>query len=1601
MASRSHNVMNHLRTCLKFKKTLLLVLVGWCLLFAFQELEEGLSGQGFTNYDAELPAEDERNFFVQSSDSLSQKKQSLQAALEKLALPSTGRVERDELQDSVRHHFLSFFEEESPEYTLVHIGTERWQSVLQVLEELLQALPFELRAELRSVLRVEYEVEFDALGENFESLQALRFVQRYGFTRQGYHVGRVLGDKAFERADFERAAMAYKSFWLYLKDSREEVENQPQQALYAAKLMYAYAQLGWQQELIDFQAEEMELLSETFFFGEEERVLSDFYRELESVAKNKAFEHVNTHEQASPFYGLTGQTLSQASSDLDSLVWKQEALPLPLGKVYGEAFMEYPRPEVPSIMPIVYQNMVLVNTGSSLSAYDLYNGTPIWEATPYTEDAAYYHLRDIDPNLLLSACAHGELAFACLESPLHSTHTPVKWDARFGVKLYPHYPMVKRSLIAVDLESGEIRWTLGGEYQKESESEEPKSSEEEFIRETTQMSFHAPLYIDGTLYALAARRINQAELFLYAIEPESGKPLWKMSLCQGQQENTLFGRAAREPLPGIPVYAEGRLYICSNLGGCMAVDLEERKLRWVTRYPTLPRPFTRDRKTFYRKPTFANGNALWRVDAEGRDLFIVAATDSRYLMAFDGESGEVVWKYAVEESQKSLEQVQTFGDVFPTVFVGGHEDWVYIAQETSLLQINVNNGELVSEHEILFRGAGGVLANHLQGRPVLGQKQLFWPGGRGLNVLSFNALGAIDQAEVLIKEGSQTFGNLLIAKGVLLNLSGRNYLGIQQAERPALSAFFQPEELLKEAQANYENDPEDLQRFFDYVFLFALYPEQGSKLFGKEAEKILEEALEQAIEIATTEAEVEGVAQRALYRILFDRFLEQAIKAQRAGKKEEFQRMLVQAKNFAKTSMQKRKLFLIQEAFLQQQAEREALFDFYKSFFDVQDFKLSYAFGEAPDTTDENKLELRVNEYAYLRLAEYSQAHGMPAQALEYYFAFYHALGDNPFGLWSGHFAIRRMAELRHSHGEEIFAEMEAQAQKALSQFALEEKDFQDLASEAVKFKANQYLGVSFDYPNTKTALIAIDQALSLPLSQDYFEYVEGVAIDMLELRVLAEDELHFWLDLLQHYKARGFDDGAFHLSKKIISLLEQVQGIDRNLLEETKASLQAAQKEFIEQCEARAQQGEVLGFPLKLEEAWQQVFDEKSFVRALAQPEGEEELLFSLVTESGGQYLIAYDVEREEEVWRTEQPGSEPLLKRLGQKLVVLGDSKVSVLEAQSGVKIWDSDLQGYKQWADFFGSTAYVLVRQNWPNHRRNDPVFELLSIDCQRGKVLWRKSFKGWKRNHFSLYQGDLFAGVQDAEGSKLYHINGGTGEVVAEQALSAAMLFAPLWSRSGYLAYQLSNMRLEVRSVKGLQIIDALTMKTGRISKLHFLPDVMLTLTHQGKVQALKLSDGTKLWEANVASGSGILASWANPETFAVLSVTRKAPREVQLSVLDSQNGKLLYESTLLSDREDLEYYYKDGLAFDEGLALLIRRRQKIEQGNQEGERQNIYWQWTEPRLMVFNLAKGEIAWSYSPSPEDSDPIFYELLHAHQKGLFLSFSNSFTFVPGQSK
>ncbi|GIK52544.1 MAG: hypothetical protein HPKKFMNG_01714 [Planctomycetes bacterium] len=702
---------------------------------------------------------------------------------------------------------------------------------------------------------------------------------------------------------------------------------------------------------------------------------------------NDTLESISVHWPGGN-YANTG--ISEAPTPYENVAWSQ-TLPRLEADPFNNRYMQYPQPIAPAQLPVTDGSLLFVNNGDSLVAYDIFTGgrqgLPAWRCKPFpNERGNSWRTIEPDPSLTLPVSLWRGMAFAPLENPLREPIHRRFADNRFG--LYAHYPQARRALCAVDSETGRLLWRLGGLYEGS---------------ELDQTSFGPAVVHEGVLYAVGTTVPGIADVFLYALKPSDGSVLWTLRLCYGQQEVTMFGRPARWPFTSLPAIAGGELFLCTNLGGVVAVNLERRNLAWIARYEYMCRPMTSYIFTYYRPATWYNSPTLY-AEAGGEAYVICAPTDSQQLVAFNARTGELAWQ--LERAQRQDNDYEEARSPLrgARALIGVRGGIVLVGGESVLYGIDLASGKLLRSLAVIDRNS----RNILQGRPSLAGNKLYWPGATGIAEIDLDTW----RVGRTVSNPAQRIPGLsvFVQQGLMFTIAGNDYT----AGNVQVAARFDANLLLNEARLRVASFPKDADAALRYGMLVL---RGGDKA---EAQRWLLRALELA-EAPPVNSRVVTMAGRLLVGVS----LEAADLQIRQGRFLEALALIESARRHARQPGQFTECFVRQELCLVKRNDFTALRALYESMIQSD-----------PDFGVGSDPEIPVRYYASIMLARLlSASAGRELDVISLYESLLAAPDNLTFErLPLRQLAVNALAALLEARGRGHYAEREAEAAALLKQ---------------------------------------------------------------------------------------------------------------------------------------------------------------------------------------------------------------------------------------------------------------------------------------------------------------------------------------------------------------------------------------------------------------------------------------------------------------------------------------------------------------------------------------------------------------------------------------
>jgi outer membrane protein assembly factor BamB len=298
------------------------------------------------------------------------------------------------------------------------------------------------------------------------------------------------------------------------------------------------------------------------------------------------------------------------------------------------------------------------------------------------------------------------------------------------------------ALTAYDARTGKLRWTRrAGEATKDE-----TGSEVGFLS--------APVPYARLLLAPV---INSGEMWLYGLDRETGKTVWKTNLCDEPSN----GAAPWSPV-GIAIDG-GEAYVATGAGVVFALDAMSGGVRWAVRYPRAGRANANFPQYGYYggAPTQILNMEGFHEDVvipSGKTL-IVMASDYDRIFALDRRSGEFLWDTPAAANHDEDPDKQSAAEKqadMARYCLGVYGDSFYVGSNRLIRRYKIRGGGLVWEKKL--ENTTGNTPPSL-GRGIVTEEAVFVPVKDSVLKLSQADGKELDQFGVVLRD-HQPVGNL-------------------------------------------------------------------------------------------------------------------------------------------------------------------------------------------------------------------------------------------------------------------------------------------------------------------------------------------------------------------------------------------------------------------------------------------------------------------------------------------------------------------------------------------------------------------------------------------------------------------------------------------------------------------------------------------------------------------------------------------------------------------------------------------------------------------------------------------------------------------------
>ncbi|NUQ61045.1 MAG: PQQ-binding-like beta-propeller repeat protein [Pirellulales bacterium] len=306
---------------------------------------------------------------------------------------------------------------------------------------------------------------------------------------------------------------------------------------------------------------------------------------------------------------------------------------------------------LPSLHPLVVENVVLMRTARNLLAVDFPTGKRIWEVPaedPFEEtaespsDGSIRQTQEMEAPLGLEArmwsdatygtlSSDGQLVFAVEDLDLNFTNAASRHLIVNGRRFVGSSgPKPYNRLAAYDIRSGKLQWHIGG-------------SQAEFnLPEAGTFFLGPPLPLMDELYVLGEAKDG---IRLIALSAKTGKSLWSQQLAVVDMD--ILNDPLRRMSGASPSYADGVLVCPTANQSVVAVELATRSLLWGYTYQE-------EQSVNQRQMMFFGMHSVMNATTGGRwsdatativdGRVLVTPPDSNQIHCLSLINGKLLWK---------------------------------------------------------------------------------------------------------------------------------------------------------------------------------------------------------------------------------------------------------------------------------------------------------------------------------------------------------------------------------------------------------------------------------------------------------------------------------------------------------------------------------------------------------------------------------------------------------------------------------------------------------------------------------------------------------------------------------------------------------------------------------------------------------------------------------------------------------------------------------------------------------------------------------------------------------------------------------------------
>ncbi len=448
------------------------------------------------------------------------------------------------------------------------------------------------------------------------------------------------------------------------------------------------------------------------------------------------------------------------------------------------------------IYPVIAGDSVFVSNGWTLAAFDLAAGTPLWNAPASAvgwDAVASGRRQDYvtgeDRSYAYAPAVAGNVVVAPLLVPL-KTHNDRDFNQITIYKVIPY-----RKLHAFDARTGAPMWS----HWRPSAIEDRSDFLDDY-------RCAGPPVVAGDRVIAPVYRIPDGastDFQIAAFDLRTGALQWSTRVATGQGPINMFNRRLYEFYSGPPAVDGDRVYFSSDLGVAGCIDLTSGLIQWLWRYDAMELPNSRSYFDENRRRIF------WAASppALSEQCVALAPTDSRYLYVLDRETGQPWLRDPIDANDPDPAPGTSFTAVCHVLGIVGRRLYLaggcVVALDLPRVPGAPATLQAVSPRTTWVQWRAG--SNEpCPPRPALTESSVLVPQENAIQVLDRENLSLA--AEIPYQPGipvqrtrlDRYYGNLVTSNGVILSLAN-----------PRLWAFFDADAIVSSARRNVAASPHD------------------------------------------------------------------------------------------------------------------------------------------------------------------------------------------------------------------------------------------------------------------------------------------------------------------------------------------------------------------------------------------------------------------------------------------------------------------------------------------------------------------------------------------------------------------------------------------------------------------------------------------------------------------------------------------------------------------------------------------------------------------------------------------------------------------------